>query len=247
VSELLNQLKEILSEEFTDEEGEPYRAKLLPGFSTEEIAAFAAQMPTAALPQEINELLSYSRGIDFGWFQPVSFDAFGEFGLLGLFPACIELKSDGAGNFWLLDINQKGNWGAVFYVCHDPPVIVRQADSLRDFLRQVREDARYEPTSWLNEVYNHLTFRIWEERKLQPRLIAASIAAASTDVVLSQFAAQQSPGFLLADLRVGSATIGFAYEKFFQDKGQQVYKHELEPIWAFEPSQPSWLSRLLGK
>lgn len=203
MSELISQLKEIISEGFTDEEGETYRANLLPALSVGEIAALAVKMPTAALSHEVSELLSYSRGINFGWFQPVSFDAFGKFGLVGLFPACIELRSDGAGNFWLLDINTKGEWGAVFYVCHDPPVIIRQADNLRDFLRQVHEHARCEPTSWLDEVYDHLAFRIWEERKTHSGLTEAAVAAASADTVLSQFAARQPPEFYWATCELG--------------------------------------------
>ncbi|RZL09725.1 MAG: SMI1/KNR4 family protein [Hymenobacter sp.] len=246
MSELINQLEGILSEEFTDEDGEAYQAKLLPALSIREIAALEAQMPSATIPQEVNKLLSYSRGINFGWFQPVSFDAFGEFGLLGLFPACIELRSDGAGNFWLLDINKGGEWGAVFYVCHDPPVVVRQANNLWDFLRQLHEHAKREPDAWLDEVYDHLVFKIWEERKMHSGLVAAAVAATSADAVLSQFAARQPPEFLLGDLRVGSITVGFAYEKFFRDRSQQVYKHETEPMWAFEPPKYGWFSRLFG-
>jgi len=246
MSKLIRQLKELLSEEFTDDDGEVYRAELLPGLSAEEVAVLAAKMPITALPQEVKELLLYSRGVDFGWLQQISFDAFGEFSLPGLFPACIELMSDGAGNFWLLDINEQGEWGAVFYVCHDPQVIIRQANNLQEFLLQLHEYGKLKSASWMDEVYKRLSIKIWKERKLHVELVEAALATASTDAVLSQFAAQQPPEFLLADLRVGSATKGFAYDGFFQNRNQRVCKHELEPIWAFEPPRQGWFSRLFG-
>jgi hypothetical protein len=247
VSALIQQLQELLSEEFTDKEGEVYRAGLLPGLRANELVALITQIPTATLPQEIEELLIYSRGIDFGWLEEIRFDAFSDFGRWGLFPACIELTHDGTGNYWVLDINKAGQWGAVFYVCHDPQVIIRQANNLLDFLTQVQEYGKFKSASRFSEVYDNLSFKVWEERKIHTGLVEAATAAASTDTTMSQFAAQQPPGFLMADLRAGSVTQGFAHHKFFRGRQLLVRKHEVEPIWAFEPPQPSWFDRLFGK
>ncbi|MGI4822994.1 MAG: SMI1/KNR4 family protein [Janthinobacterium lividum] len=246
MSGLIRQLEELVLEEFTDEEG-PYRAKLLPGLRPEELTALAAQVPTGTLPPEIVALLLYSKGVDFGWLQEIRFDAFSDFGRLGLFPACIELASDGTGNYWVLDINSVGQWGAVFYVCHDPQVIVRQTDNLSNFLGQIQEYGRFKSDSRFDEVYERLSCRIWKEREVHTGLVGAATAAASVDTVMSQFAAQQPPEFLIADLRAESATQGFSHHKFFRSTDLQVRKHKMEPIWAFEPPSPSWFSQLFGK
>ncbi len=247
MSTLIQQLQKLISEEFIDDEGEAYHVELLPGLLADEITALGAQIPTATLPQEIEELLRYSKGLTFGWLEEVRFDAFSDFGRLGLFPACIELTHDGAGNYWVLDINRAGQWGAVFYVCHDPQVIVKQADSLLDFLMQLQEYGRLKSASRFDEVYERLSSKIWQERATHTGLVEAVVLAASTDTVLRQFAAQQPPDFLIADLRTESATQGFSHHKFFRNRQLQINKHELEPIWAFEPPPPSWFSRLFGR
>jgi hypothetical protein len=243
--ELICKIEKLVSEEFVDDDGEVYRAELLPGLSAAEVAALTAQMPTATLPQEIHKLLLYTKGLEFGWLQQVNFDAFGEFGLQGLFPTCIELMSDGAGNFWVLDINKLGEWGAVFYVCHDPQVIIRQADNLEKFLDQLYEYASLKSDSWLDEVYNQLSIKIWEERKMHASIMDVATAIASPDPIINQFAAQQPIGFLLIDLRAEASAKGFAHDKLSFRTGQ-VRKHDLEPIWAFEPPQLNWFQRLLG-
>jgi hypothetical protein len=247
MSALIHQLEELILEEFIDDEGEPYHVELLPGLLADELAALMTQAPTGTLPQEIKELLIYSKGIEFGWLQEIRFDAFSDFGRLGLFPSCVELTHDGAGNYWVLDINKVGQWGAVFYVCHDPQVIVRQANNLLDFLGQIQEHGRFKSTSQFDDVYERLSVKIWEERKSHMGLVEAATASVSVDTIMSQFAAQQPPNFLIADLRAESATRGFSHHKFFRGNQLQVHKHALEPIWAFEPPKPSWFSRLFDK
>jgi len=244
MSELIRQLNKLTADEFIDDEGEAYRAKLLPGLNAEELAALVTQMPIATLPPEVTELLCYSKGLLFGWLEEIRFDAFSDFGRRGLFPACIELAHDGTGNYWVLDINKAGEWGAVFYVCHDPAVIIRQANNLLDFLGQVQEYGRFKSTSWFDEVYERLSFKIWKERKTHTGLVEATTAVASSDDVLSVFAAQQLPEFLFGDLRAKSVTQGFAYDRFLQ--GEQIRKHELEPLWALVPLRKSWISKLFG-
>jgi hypothetical protein len=215
MSALIHQLEELILEEFIDDEGEPYRAELLPGLLADDLAALMTQAPTGTLPQEIKELLIYSKGIEFGWLQEIRFDAFSDFGRLGLFPSCVELTHDGAGNYWVLNINKVGQWGTVFYVCHDPQVIVRQANNLLDFLGQIQEHGRFKSASQFDDVYERLSVKIWEERKSHTGLVEAATASVSADTIMSQFAAQQPPNFLIADLRAESATRGFSHHKFF--------------------------------
>jgi hypothetical protein len=46
----------------------------------------------------------------------------------------------------MVHVNSKnGAWGAVFFVSHDPPVIVIQAARLEEFLSQVLDPTRSEP------------------------------------------------------------------------------------------------------
>src|SRR5437867_7269040 len=103
------------------------------GLTEDEIALFQTQMP-GRLPIEIRELLIYSAGFETITNQipksprtsgnvSVLFTGNGNVGLSFL-PWPVSLLGDGCGNFWVVDVNSSGAWGAVLFVCHDPPVVV---------------------------------------------------------------------------------------------------------------------------
>jgi hypothetical protein len=247
MSQLIEQLQALAADRFSSEDGEHYQAKLLPGLSEVEAAEFATQLPQHVLPGDIKQLLLFARGFELEGLGEVRFDSFGEFGLLGLFPRCIELANDGFGNYWLLDVSTDGQWGAVFFVCHDPQVIVRQSNNLLDFLGHVREFGKVGTESWLDQVHEGVTTEIWRQRQTLSPLISPESVRSSSDEVLRHFALNLPDNYLLADLRLGARTKGFAYNKatLLPDK---ISKHETEPIWGFEILLPKqhWLKRLFG-
>jgi len=135
----LEKLKTIAGKEYESEDGDSYEIELLEGMNDEEIASFKQQLPNQYMPPEIEELLKYTKGFEFDPLEEVRFDTFGYFGFEELFPYSIQLAGDGFGNFWVLDIDSGGQWNSVYYVCHDPAVVVKHSENLTDFIGHVDE------------------------------------------------------------------------------------------------------------
>lgn len=178
---------------------------LRPGLSKEQLALFQAELP-GPLPNEIKDLLLYSTGFEYEASRllgsqrrdvdaivTIEFRGSGAVGLEFL-PFAVDLLGDGSGNFWVVDVNAGGEWGAVIFVCHDPPVIAVQAPNLASFLLQILEPMQTEPREALKYVYDDSVTRIWRE---DPWLTPALDAQKSTDPILSRFAGQLPENFCL--------------------------------------------------
>ncbi|GAB2457795.1 hypothetical protein GCM10011375_06720 [Hymenobacter qilianensis] len=248
MSQLIKQLQLLEADRFVSEDDEEYQVQLLPGLTDEQVRAFAESMPQGRLSADIQELLLFTRGFEFSPLEEILFDAFNQFGLEELFPNSIQLAGDGFGNFWILDINQTGQWGSVFYVCHDPAVIIRQSTDLCEFLRHIQEFGKLGADSWLDQVHGQISSSIWLERKTSKGMTRAQVAKVSSDAVVRQFSSTVPADYLIADLRVDSPILGFAWDTISADGTSKVRKHTTEPIWAFEPAlKRSWLSRWFKK
>lgn len=248
MSQLIEQLQLLEADKFVSEDDEEYQVQLLPGLTDEQVKAFAESMPQGHLPAGIRDLLLFTRGFEFSPLEKIRFDTFNQFGLEELFPNSIQLAGDGFGNFWILDISQIGQWGSVFFVCHDPAVVVRHSTDLCEFLRHVHEFGRLGPASWLDRVHEQISSTIWLERKQPNGIISAHLAKASDDAVLKQFSLTVPSKYLIADLRINSTMLGFAWDTISADGTGKVRKHNTEPIWAFEqPTKQNWLGRLFNK
>src|SRR6186713_2867440 len=101
------QLESILSNKYESEDGDLYKIELLDGMTDSEIENLKNRLPDNNLPNEIEELLRFSKGFEFYGLEEVRFDAFGHFGFEEMFPKSIQLAGDGFGNFWILDIDSK--------------------------------------------------------------------------------------------------------------------------------------------
>jgi hypothetical protein len=234
------QLQAMLNHRYTDEDGRPFRVTLKRGLNEEALERFTAQLPTNTLPADIAELLSYAGGFYFSGIDEISFDRPGEFGLENLFPWSIQLADDGFGNSWILDISKQGKWGNVFYVCHDPAVVVKQAGSLTEFLQQVDEYGKLGSLSQLDIIHEETALNIW---KSSGAFIAPDIAKKSGDESLAAFATQLPGNYVIEDLRFSPNGAGFAWDKFKQGvEHAKRYKSEL--LWAIE-KEPG--KGLLGK
>lgn len=130
-------LKSILTEQYVSEDGDEYKVELKEGLTDEQIDELAKGLPTGQVPTEIRELLKFASGFEFSGLEEVTFDGVGQFGFEEFLPNSVQLAGDGFGNFWILDVDKNGNWGNVFYVCHDPAVIVKHSDNLAQFIEHV--------------------------------------------------------------------------------------------------------------
>lgn len=241
----LEQLKAILHERYVSEDGDEYKVVLKPGLPEQQIEKLAATLPAGHLPAEIRELLQFAGGIEVYGFDEISFAGYGAFEFENVFPNPMDLTQDGAGNFWIVDIDDKGNWGHVFFVCHDPAVVVKNSENLAEFILHIHESGKYGSKSNLSTIQDKVTGDIWVDRS--GGFIEVVQARQSDDPVLAGFASQLPDNFVVADLRGKPNQTGFAWGKYGPDTNNAVrYKYEL--LWGFEKKEKKgFLSKLFGR
>ena len=88
---LTEQLKSLLNETYISEDGDEYKIELLPGLTDNEIDILAKGLPTGQIPNDVRELLRFTKGFEFSGFDEITFDGIGQFGF---------------GNFWILNVEQ---------------------------------------------------------------------------------------------------------------------------------------------
>lgn len=236
------QLKSILSEHYVSEDKYEYQVKLKQGLTDIQINDLAKKLPTKQVPSEIKDLLSFASGFEFYGLEEITFDGVGLFGLEALFPYSVQLAEDGFGNFWILDIGKNGSWGSVFYVCHDPSVVVKHSDSLTQFIQHVDDFGKNGSKSHLDIIHEKVVIDIWRN---DSGFMPLEKAKQSDDKTLKNFALSFSEGFIIADLRNKPNQSGFAWGKF--GSNMKTKRHETELIWAIEqPSKKNFLSKLFS-
>lgn len=241
----LQALKQLLNDRFTSEDGKPVQATALKGLTMQEIHDLKKLLPGKGMPDEIVELLRFSSGFKYDFFDAISFINADTFNLEAFFPNVVELAGDGAGNFWLLDIDYDGNWGPVYYACHDPAVIMKQAESLADFIQQVHEWAKLGEDSLFYQLCEQATGKIYKLRN--GGFISTDIAKASNDQVLREFAATLPPDYLVADLRNKPIGSGFAWGRYYSVQDRDIRCKDL-PLWGLKPKQQKgFWARLFGR
>ena len=238
----LENLKSILSEKYVTEDEDSYKVKLMPGLSDEELISFSSRLPLEKIPEEIKELLKFSRGFEFLPLQEITFDAIGQFGMENIFPHSVQLTGDGFGNFWILDISSQGDWGAVFYVCHDPAVIIKQAHDLGEFIRQIDDFGKKGKDSYIDIVHEKTTKDVWNNSKF----ISIEDAQKSANETVRNFSFNLPKSFFIADISDDFNRVGFAWGKFGPGIDNAV-RYKDAHIWAFnQKTKKSFLSRIFG-
>jgi hypothetical protein len=132
----------------------------------------------------------------------------------------------------------------VFYVCHDPAVIVKHSDNLTEFIKHVDEFGKKGKQSNLDIIHEVTVMDIWTKNN---GFIDKSTALASTDEKLKSFAVTLPDNFVIADLRDKPLKSGFAWGKFGPNI-DKAKRHDSELIWGVEKvEKKGLLSRLFGK
>jgi hypothetical protein len=188
------------------------------------------------LPAELRALLDQPPAFDD---HAVEIDLTGRsfsVGLEELFPAGLPIAADGFGNFWLLDLTPEAAWPVpVFFLCHDPPVVLYQSADLDAFLRDASEDSPLDEDA---------LFTVW---RTNPGTLdhAAALAA---DAELHAFAAELDERFVFVDLRSPASGDGFSWGRY--GPRTELRRHGYARLFASAP-QPEperrGLRRLLGR
>ena len=227
----LEQLKSILNEHYVSEDGNEYKVELKPGLTDQQIEQLATRLPSEQIPIDIKELLKFASGFEFFGVEEITFDGVGQFGFENIFPNSVQLAGDGFGNFWILDVDSKGNWGNIFYVCHDPAVVVKHSENLVEFIKHVHEFGKSGKESNLDVIHEKSVMDIWSDSN--SGFIDIKKAETSNDTTLKNFAAELPDNFVIADLRNKPNKTGFAWGKFGPDIDNAVrYNNNL--VWGFE-------------
>ncbi len=237
-------LKSILTEQYISEDGDKYKVELKEGLTDQQIDDLAKRLPTGQVPIEIRELLKFASGFEFYGLEEVTFDGVGQFGFENFFPNSVQLAGDGFGNFWILDVDKKGNWGNVFYVCHDPAVIVKHSENLTQFIEHVSDFGKNGNKSNLDIIHEKVVMDIWSKDN---GFIELENARQSNDTILKNFAQTLPDSFVIADLRNKPIQSGFAWGKYGPNI-DNAKRHENELIWGVEKqSKKGLFSKLFGR
>jgi len=226
----LEHLQSILNETYISEDGDEYKVGLKPGLPDQQIDQLAKALPNGRISPDIRELLRFASGFEFYGLDDVTFDGVGMFGFENIFPYSIQLAGDGFGNFWILDVANDGKWSSVFYVCHDPAVVVRHSNDLGEFIKHIDEYGKKGKDSNLDIIHESTVMDIW---KMNDGFIDIGNARKSSGRTLSEFALGLPDHFTVVDLRNKPNRTGFAWGKFGPNIDKAV-RHQTELIWGFE-------------
>lgn len=236
-------LKQADGMRLVDQDGNEDTLNLLPPLSAEEIAELEVDL--GPLPAEVRELVNVTRGFD-GILDQVDFFALREgLGMEDAFPHAHPIAHDGYGNFWVVDVRSTPPaWDGIFFVCHDPPVIIWQTDSLAHFLSEVIRFGNPPWQSEIDEVHERDAMRIWSEN---PGLITQAEALQASDLGLAEFASTLDGSYELSDLRQAQCGDGFSWGRY--GPRTVVKRHGEERLFAIQKPErrTSLWNRLLGR
>jgi hypothetical protein len=241
---LADTLRQLAGRQWTDTDGHVNTIELLPPATDDEIRALEVSLQ-GPVPGEILDALRVTTGMAAGPLESFSLLDLEGFGLDEVFPNAYSIAHDGYGNYWVLDVLPGGrDWGPVFYVCHDPPVIAYQAPSIEAFVRDLIALAPDDPRSAIDRVHESAVNRIWAEH---PGLVPQPDALGSTDPVLREFASGLPGGATIADLRDARLGDGFAWGR--HGPHTTIRRVGTARVWAVLPPapRPGLLSRLFGR
>lgn len=237
---VLQQINTILTRKYETEWGEKIQIIPRTGFSDQQIEDLVKRLPAKRIPEHMYVLLKLISGFEF-FDLDITFDGIGAFGFEEILPGSVQIASDILGNFWMVDTDEKCNWGPVYFICHDPAVIIKYSDDIGEFLMQLDEYGRNGESSYLFQMTGVRTRDIW---KADHGFIETGTALKSDDSVLRGFAEKLPADFIMADLRQKPNGTGFAWGKVNQ-KADAVVRAGNEALWGFQkPARKGLFARL---
>jgi hypothetical protein len=190
-----------------------------PPLDAADVARLQAALPVP-LPQELTTLAAQTGQVD----GLLDLDLSGgrhdvEAG--ELMPAGHPVAADGAGNFWLLDLTPDTvETAPVFFLGHDPAVLVYVAPDLATFLD--RAVAGELPADAAGEV--------WSSR---PGAMSYAVAVGDGDQALREFAQTLGSAWTFVDLRQREVGDGVAWGRY--GPRTRLARHGWERIFAYAP------------
>jgi len=234
-------IRQAQADTLIDEDGHVVTLELLPSLSQAELQDFANQLP-CPIPPEIMELLSACGGF-YGTVEQVDFtgrDLIFEFE--PAFPDGLPIAADGYGNFWVVDLNPHSTrWGPIYFVCHDAPVVLYQADSLEQFLSELFRMFEPPHQSLVDDVHEDRLANVWQTN---PGVLSYEHCLRSEDPILSAFARELDESFQIIDLRRARPGDGFSWGRY--GPRTKIKRFRTHAVFAYQKPKDI-ISRLLGR
>jgi len=234
-------IRQAQADTLIDEDGHVVTLELLPSLSQAELQDFANQLP-CPIPPEIMELLSACGGF-YGTVEQVDFtgrDLIFEFE--PAFPDGLPIAADGYGNFWVVDLNPHSTrWGPIYFVCHDAPVVLYQADSLEQFLSELFRMFEPPHQSLVDDVHEDRLANVWQTN---PGVLSYEHCLRSEDLILSAFARELDESFQIIDLRRARPGDGFSWGRY--GPRTKIKRFRTHAVFAYQKPKDI-ISRLLGR
>jgi hypothetical protein len=240
--DVVQRLRAAADSDLTDADGHQVSLRLLPGLDGPALAALQAAVPVP-LPAELVRLAGVTSGVD-GLLDLDLTGARHDVEVAELLPAGLPIAGDGFGNFWVLDLTPDTvDVAPVFFVCHDPPVMLYQAPDLATFL----DDAigRLEPPyrSAIDDVREDRLHDVWGS---SPGTTRWADAVASTDVALREFADTLNADWTIVDLRQRDVGAGVAWGR--HGPRTRLARHGWERVFGYAPfARPRRTWRRFGR
>jgi hypothetical protein len=239
---VLDELGRLLREPLCDEH-DVFTAVAEPGLDTAAIVGIADRTG-APLPADLRALLGACAGIS-GLELEIDFTGGLSFEMVEIFPHGLPIMADGQGNFWVIDcVSRPEAEAAIFFACHDPPVMLWQGRGLAGFLRELVAWHTPPNASLLVDVAQDALHDVWGTN---PGGLTHAAALASPDAAIGAFAATLDDGWTVVDLRGEKPGFGFSWGRF--GPRTRVRRHGDDRLFAIarpEP-RPGLLSRLFGR
>jgi cell wall assembly regulator SMI1 len=198
----------------------------------------------APLPADLRALLGACHGIR-GLEWEIDFTGSLGFEMAGLFPHGMPIVGDHTGNFWVVDCTATPEAeAAIFYACHDPPVMLWQCRGMATLLRELRRKFASSERSALDEMHDERVHRVW---RTAPAALSRSAALDTADDTLRAFANALTGDCSIIDLRTATPGLGFAWGRCGYPTGLRRYGDERLFACAAPERRPGILSRLFGR
>lgn len=229
-----------LGTKLRDEAGKAFQVDLAPPATHDELAKLGERLG-APPPPDVRDLLRWTSGFAFAPLERVDLLGRLDFELADIFPRGLPIAGDGCGNFWVVDVHPRtGAWGAVFYACHDPPVVALQSPDLGTFLEELFRWAQPGAASAVKRVPDAAVFTIWSA---DPDPLEAPAARGSADPAVAALAKGCPDDWRIFDLRNFAEGKGFAWGRTKADVRRDP---DGAPIFATERPKPGFFARLFG-
>lgn len=206
--DLVEAVQRSAGRELVTEDGDREVVGLQPPASQARILEVEAELGHP-LPAPLRALVERTAGLEL--LESVDFLSAGRSPLDALFGNVLTLAGDGAGNFWILELDpQHATLGPVWFVCHDAPVLVYQSPDLASFVEDYLRFKSAPHDGPVADVVRGAVRRVAGQRVEVP---AASLVD-SDDPLLRTFARSLDGEWYVRDLRAARCGDGMPLGRY---------------------------------